>query len=406
FKALAGDSSDNIPGVAGIGEKSAVELIRTYGTLDGVYANLDEIKGSRHDKLAAGKDNALLSYKLARIDTDAPIDFSLSDCELTFPFPAAVKNRFAELEFKSLINRDELFVQADGNEPAPTVNKIETVTLNNPAELENLVTGVYPDGTIALLLAPDGLHIAFDYTDYFAPIADTLMSTFTLPACIDILKPALSARKIITFDLKSLLHAIAPVMPTEADDVALMGYLLEYRLSPTTAAELFTLYDECSVELAARGVTPLYRDIELPLLYVLYDMESKGFAVDRKRLDEIDVKFSELERANIARIRELCNTDINLNSPKQLAKLLFEDMGIPYPDKASKTYSTKAEILQKLSGDYEIVDEILKYRFNSKLKSTFIDGVRKALSPSGKVHTRFNQTLTTTGRLSSTDPNL
>lgn len=406
FKALAGDSSDNIPGVAGIGEKSAVELIRTYGNLDGVYANLDEIKGSRHDKLLAGKDNALLSYKLARIDTDAPLEFSLSDCELTFPFPAAVKGRFAALEFKSLINRDELFVQADESAPAPTASKIETVTLNGPAELNDIVNGVYPDGKMALLLTPDGMHIAFDSTDYFAPIADTLMSTFSLSACIDILKPALSARKIITFDLKSLLHAIAPVMPAEADDVALMGYLLEYRLAPATAAELFNLYDECNVELTARGMTALYRDIELPLLYVLFDMESKGFAVDRKRLDEIDIKFSELERANIARIRELCNTDINLNSPKQLAKLLFEDMGIPYPDKSAKTYSTKAEILQKLSGDYEIVDEILKYRFNSKLKSTFIDGVRKALSPSGKVHTRFNQTLTTTGRLSSTDPNL
>ncbi|MDE6029287.1 MAG: DNA polymerase I [Clostridiales bacterium] len=407
FKALAGDSSDNIPGVAGIGEKSAVELISAYGSLDGVYAHIDEIKGSRRDKLIAGKDNAYLSYKLARIDTAAPIDFALDDCALTFPFPAAVKTRFANLEFKSLTNRAELFAPADETDSACVpATEIKTVTLNAPAELNDLVTGVYPDGDMALLLTPDGLHIAFDGTDYFAPIADTLMSTFTLASCADILMPALSSRKVITFDLKSLLHAIAPTAPTDADDVALMGYLLEYRLAPATAAELFALYDECSVQLAARGMTALYRDIELPLLHVLYDMECKGFAVDRKRLDDIDVKFSELERENVKRIRELGNTDINLNSPKQLAKLLFEDMGIPYPDKSAKTYSTKAEILQKLSGDYEIVDEILKYRFNSKLKSTFIDGVRKALSPNGKVHTRFNQTLTTTGRLSSTDPNL
>ncbi|MDE7106819.1 MAG: DNA polymerase I, partial [Clostridiales bacterium] len=241
FKALAGDSSDNIPGVAGIGEKSAVELIRTYGTLDGIYAHLDEIKGSRHDKLAAGKDNAYLSYKLARIDTDAPMDFSLSDCELNFPFPAAVKNRFAELEFKSLISRDELFAQADEGSPTPTVSKIETVTLNSPDELINLVNNVYPEGKMALLQTPDGLHVAFDGTDYFAPIADTLMSVFSLPACIEILKPALTSRKLITFELKSLLHAVAPVMPTDADDVALMAYLLEYRLAPTSAAELFSL---------------------------------------------------------------------------------------------------------------------------------------------------------------------
>ncbi|MDE7165034.1 MAG: DNA polymerase I [Clostridiales bacterium] len=407
FKALAGDSSDNIPGVAGIGEKSAVELITTYGSLDGVYAHLDEIKGSRHDKLAAGSDNAYLSYNLARIDTYAPIDFSLSDCELCFPFPAAVKSRFTELEFRSLLSRDELFTQAADDAPITLAKKINTVTLNSPDELHEIVASAEQKRVLSLLLTSDGLHTAFDgETDYFVPIADTLMSVFTLPACIDILKPLINTLDIITFGLKSLLHEIAPIAMPNANDVALMAYLLEYRLSPTTAAELFALRGECEDELTARGMTKLYRDIELPLLHVLFDMERLGFAVDRDRLNEIDVKFSELEKANISRIRELSNSDINLNSPKQLAKLLFEDMGIPYPDKSAKTYSTKAEILQKLSGDYEIVDEILKYRFNSKLKSTFIDGVRKALTPSGTVHTRFNQTLTTTGRLSSTDPNL
>ncbi|MDE6293132.1 MAG: DNA polymerase I, partial [Clostridiales bacterium] len=407
FKALAGDSSDNIPGVAGIGEKSAVELITTYGSLDGVYAHIDEIKGSRRDKLVTGRDNAYLSYNLARIDTDAPIDFSLSDCELHFPFPAAVKNRFAELEFKSLLSRDELFAQATDDAPITITKQINTITLNNQDDLREVVASAEQKRVLSLLPASDGLHIAFDSdTDYLAPIADTLMSVFTLPSCIDILRPLLQSKSIITFGLKTLLHDIAPTTLPQADDVALMAYLLEYRLSPTTAAELLSLRGECEDELAARGMTALYRDIELPLLYVLFDMERLGFAVDRARLDEIDVKFSELEKANVARIRELSNSDINLNSPKQLAKLLFEDMGIPYPDKSAKTYSTKAEILQKLSGDYEIVDEILKYRFNSKLKSTFIDGVRKALTPNGTVHTRFNQTLTTTGRLSSTDPNL
>ncbi|MCH5155051.1 MAG: DNA polymerase I [Clostridiales bacterium] len=403
FKALAGDSSDNIPGVAGIGEKSAAELIRTYGSLDGIYKSIAEIKGSRGDKLKAGEENAYLSYKLARIDTDAPIDFNLSDCALSFPFPAAVKAKFTQLEFKSLLSRDDLFAQSE-NEPEPIVKQIKSVTLQNLDELRAVVEKA--SGELALLYSDDGLHIAVDEnTDYFAPVADTLISVFTMSACMDVLKPALT-NKLISFGLKSLLHAISPVKPDHAEDVALMAYLLEYRLNPTTAAELLPMYRECENELSMRGLQKLYRDIELPLLYVLFDMERKGFAVDKKRLDEIDVKFSELERANIERIRNLCNTDINLNSPKQLAKLLFEDMGIPYPDKSAKTYSTKAEVLEKLSGDYEIVDEILKYRFNSKLKSTFIDGVRKALHADGTVHTRFNQTLTTTGRLSSTDPNL
>ena len=212
---------------------------------------------------------------------------------------------------------------------------------------------------------------------------------------------------VITFGLKSLLHEIAPHDVKNADDVALMAYLLEYRIAPATAAELFPVYAECTQALDARGMKALYEGIELQLTRVLFDMEQTGFLIDKTRLDEIDAKFSELERENVKRIRELSgNAEVNLNSPKQLAKLLFEDMKIPYPEKTAKTFSTKAEILQKLTGEYEIVDEILKFRFNSKLKSTFIEGLRKALRKDGTVHTSFNQTITTTGRLSSTDPNL
>ncbi len=257
-----------------------------------------------------------------------------------------------------------------------------------------------------MLFARDGFHFAFGPNDdYFAPITDSLLSTFSVEGCATAIAPVFS-RKLIAFDLKSLMHAAAPAVPEHADDVALMAYLLEYRLSPTTATELFALRDECVAQLEARGMTALYRDIELPLLHVLFGMERRGFAIDRDKLDEIDVKFSELERQNVKRIRELCGRDINLNSPKQLSQLLFEEMGIPYPERHAKSFSTKAEVLQKLSGEYEIVDQILKYRFNSKLKSSFIDGLKKAARRDGSVHTSFNQMATTTGRLSSTDPNL
>ena len=404
FKALAGDSSDNIPGVAGIGEKSAVDLLNTFGSLDGIYNNIDSITGSRRDKLIAGKDNAYLSYKLAQINTDAPIEFNLSDCELHFPFPAAAKEKFNQLEFKSLLGRDELFAQDGRGTSVQAAKQIQSVELKSIDELAGVVKNV--KGDVAILRTYYELHISLDgEINYFASIGDTLMSTFTLQGCMEILKPVIANSKVITYGLKPLLHEIYPACIDNADDVSLMSYLLEYRFVPENAAELFAMRDECEKELISRGAQALYREIELPLLYVLFDMERKGFAVDRARLDEIDVKFSELEKANISRIRELSGADINLNSPKQLAKLLFEDMGIPYPDKSAKTYSTKAEILEKV-GDYEIVDEILKYRFNSKLKSTFIDGVRKALRADGTVHTKFNQVLTTTGRLSSTDPNL
>lgn len=405
FKALAGDSSDNIPGVSGVGDKTAVELISTYGSLDEIYSHIDIITGSRHDKLVADKDNAYLSYKLAKIDTDVPLyRFSLDDCKLVYPFPAMLRDVFARLEFKSLLARDDLYAQTNS---APTVvaKPANTITLSDLDELRTFVaTAEYDE--VAVLFARDGFHFAFGPNDdYFAPITDSLLSAFSVEGCATAIAPVFS-RKLIAFDLKSLMHAAAPAVPKHADDVALMAYLLEYRLSPTTATELFALRDECVAQLEDRGMTALYRDIELPLLHVLFGMERRGFAIDRDKLDEIDVKFSELERQNVKRIRELCGRDINLNSPKQLSHLLFEEMGIPYPERHAKSFSTKAEVLQKLSGEYEIVDQILKYRFNSKLKSSFIDGLKKAARRDGSVHTCFNQMATTTGRLSSTDPNL
>lgn len=408
FKALAGDSSDNIPGVAGIGDKTAAELILKYGSLDGVYEHLDDISGARKKYLEAGRDNAYLSYKLAKIDTDVPVEFDIEDCRFGFPFPAAVREIFSRFEFKSLLNKPELFSAEQS--PAPAEDRVKTarrVTLEGAQSLVDAIAAAPATPDIAVLYTDGGVHFAFDGdTDYFAPVTNDILSVFTFEGLTEALAPLLY-RKVCTFGLKSLMHAVAPNRVPDGDDVALMAYLLEYRLAPDTAAELFSLKKECAVELEARGMTELYRDIELPLLYVLFEMERTGFAVDRKRLDEIDAKLSELEQANVKRIHELCgDKTINLNSPRQLAKLLFDDLGIPYPEKNAKTYSTKAEVLQKLSGEYEIVDEILKYRFNSKLKSTFIDGVRKTLRPDGTVHTSFNQMLTTTGRLSSTDPNL
>lgn len=400
YKALAGDSSDNISGVPGIGEKTAAALIAEYGSLDGVYENADKIAGSKGEKLRAGKDAAYLSYKLAEIDRNVPLEYSLDECLLRFPFPAAVRDAFSRLEFKSLLKRDELF-KTDRDEPSPT-SEVKTVRLDRGGAATAI--SALDGKDVAILFAADGLHVAVaPDTDLFAPVTDDLLGEFTLDACVELVKPLLS-RHVVTFDLKSLLHTLAPRGVDDADDVALMGYLLEYRLRPTTAAELLSYYAECAAELDRRGMTELYRGMELPLTRVLFDMERDGFLIDRSKLTEVDAHFSELEKSSAARIVEIYGAEFNLNSPKQLAKVLFEDLKIPYPGKPP--YSTKAEILQKIVGEHEIVDEILKYRFNSKLRSTFVDGLRKAARADGTVHTTFNQTTTATGRLSSTDPNL
>lgn len=409
FKALAGDSSDNIPGVPGIGDKTAVELLSAYGSLDGIYEHISEITGSKRSKLESGKDDAYLSYKLARIDRSVPLVWSLDECKLTFPFPDETRALFEKFEFKSVLKRTELFAApAEVNVPSSARN-YETRRIETAAELESLVKAATAD-TVAILPCPDGFRISFDgAVDYLAPITGDLLGMFTPELCAKLTAP-LFARNVITFDLKSLLHTYADHMDAEecrthVSDVALMAYLLEFRIAPNTAAELFGCLEECRAALSERGMTELYENIELPLTFVLFDMERVGFTVDKKTLDDIDAKFTELERKNKERILELYGGgEFNLNSPKQLAKILFEDMKIPYPGKPP--YSTKAEVLQKLSGDYEIADEILKYRFNSKLKSTFIDGLRKKLRSDGTVHTSFNQMTTATGRLSSTDPNL
>lgn len=405
FKALAGDSSDNIPGVPGIGEKSAAELLSVYSCLDDVYAHLNDIGGKKAEKLALGKDSAYLSQQLAAIDTCVPIDFNAEDCVLEFPFPQSARDKFAELEFKSLAAKSELFADnAAASSPVPTAaQQIKVTTLTCDAELESVVNGIDSD-TVALAILKDGLHFAANSaTDYFAPITGDLTSPFTLEGVLRRIQ-ALLTKRVITFGLKTTLHKIAPYTIDNAQDVALMGYLLEYRLEPRTAAELLELYCECQNRLSEKDMIGLYSDIELPLSRVLFDMETTGFTVDKTRLDELDARFSELQDKSAKRILQLYGGEFNLNSPKQLAKALFEDLGIPYPGKPP--YSTKAEILQKLSGSYEIVDELLKYRFNSKLKSTFIDGLRAALHPDGTVHTSFNQMTTATGRLSSTEPNL
>ncbi len=403
FKALAGDSSDNIPGVPGIGDKSAVDLIREYGSLDGIFAAIDNIKGAKHDKLVAGKDDAYLSYKLATIDRNVPIDFDIKDCELHFPFPAAARDIIDKYEFKSLSRRSDIFEnETSASAKQHRESHVESRVCSSITELDNIVESARDDA--AILFTADSLHIAVDNsTDHIVPITGDLLCPFTFDTCITHIAP-LFDKHVIAYDLKTLLHAVTPRKIKNADDVALMSYLLEYRIAPLDAAELFGDFAECRKVLAERGMIDLYAKIELPLLRVLFDMETFVFTVDKTKLDEIDDKFSQAEADNAARIREIYGKDFNLNSPKQLASALFDDLKIPYPGKPP--YSTKAEILQQLAGEYEIVDEILKYRFNSKIKSTFIDGVRKALRSDGTVHTSFNQMTTTTGRLSSTDPNL
>ena len=386
-KALMGDSSDNIPGVRGIGEKTAFSLIAEYTDLDGLYSALEngktKLTPSVTGKLAEGKKAAYDSLFLATIDTAVPDLPALS--EYRGIDRGRLSELFTEFEFGSLIKKMGL----------DTV-KTEAVE----ATIKEF------DGTAVALLSEDG---AFYWTDgenaFVQPEGKT--------------PDVSSAGKLCAFDIKGLSRVLGEF---DADDVMLMGYLaspgdndysvprlagriLGVALDGTPAQSvtwLCRLRDALTERLEAEGQYKLYRELELPLAKLLCGMEKHGFRVDMERLDEFSRKLDVMISGLQERVYTQAGREFNINSPKQLATVLFDEMGLPAPKKVS----TAADVLAKLAKFDPIVDDILEYRKVTKLKSTYCDGLRKVADADGVVHTSFNQTVTATGRLSSTEPNL
>lgn len=424
YKALAGDGSDDIPGVPGIGDKIAKNLLKQYGSLSGVYASLDDIGTRIRNILLEGKASAELSKTLATIDVAVPFECELEECKYEFPFSSSVFAFFESQGFKSLIRRAEIFTT--GTVPTASSRKVaERVQIASAEKLREIIQG---KTEVAMHVTESEFHFAVDEgTEYVVNLSYSFFDAgLSEPEIIAAVKDVLCDGRItkVVFDSKSFITYIYKNYKILCDgffDVGLAQYIADATVPHAVMNGLFEAYSIAAADLASgmltlkrelnealneSGMRRLYYDIELPLVKVLFDMEQAGFEVNRARLEEIGAVYSEEEQRLTKQIHAEAGKQFNIKSPRQLAKVLFEDMGIPYPKKGAKTFNTNAEILEQLDSSYTIVPLVLRYRFITKLNSTYIDGLRKLLDAKGTVHTEFRQTLTTTGRLSSVEPNL
>lgn len=400
FKAIAGDSSDNITGVKGIGEKGAEKLLREFSGLDDIYAHIDTVDVKLRDKLISGKESAYLSRTLATINCNVPIE--TKRLELTFPFNRDTFNAFSEMGFKTLLKRAELFSIETGEVVERQVPTAQVIQVTDISQIEL-------GDKIAVCMVNDKLRFSFNQSIEYE-IDTNLAQLFG--EVLKLIAPALRGGfdNVTVYSHKSLMHAICLeggkedcVCEFDAYDIEIASYLLERRHTCDSAAALFDLKTATASELSARNMDNLFK-IETDLSHVLYAMEKVGFLLDLETLETYNIRYKQEAEVIEQRVHFMCGKVFNINSPKQLANVLFVDLKIPYPDKPP--YSTAKNILDKLAGDNAVIDEILRYRFVTKLRSTFIEGLKKVARQDGTVHTTFNQTVTTTGRLSSTEPNL
>ncbi len=430
FKALMGDKSDNIPGVAGIGEKSAYALLEKYNSVDGIYEHIDEITGATQRKLMDGKEAAYFSRKLATIELDAPMQTTLQDCLLKMPFSPLLKDKFAELEFKSLLTKNIYAESMEAQKEESAFVKKE-IKVEFPLTVEEGILAIKDSNAERIACCLDGGGVRFYLADYLIEYVFPIKVGLLDIGFYDYqLQPLLNAiycgkKTVISYNTKETMHRlkaseVAFLAPFE--DVSILKCLadglsngdslelcLQYHALPekNKAYGLYVLYEKYYSDLREEE-KKLYKEIELPLVEVLYSMETQGVCVNTHILEAFSARYrAELEEL-VSRIYALAGEEFNVNSTQQLGKILFEKLHIAdgvKKTKASKNYKTTAEELEKYADRYEIVRCILRYRKIQKINSTYIEGF-KPLIFNGKVYTTYNQCNTQTGRLSSVNPNL
>ena len=420
LKGLMGDASDNIPGVPGIGEKTAIKLLATYGCIENAFAHADaDLKGKQREKMIDGQASGLMSKKLATITRHVPLDdVALEDCRIGDLSGAL--GIFEKLQLKSLISR--LLRLSPSARPktagdAPAISFGDVQTLASRRAIDSYLSGISADANVALLLLETGFSLAAsDGTQAEIPFAQGLLGDGLDPvSAAEALSPLLTgSRTLILFGGKRLITDLKNwgiALTARFEDAQLLCYLLAPQSGkydvPESAVALYRQYLRDMREVEAQGMLPLYRDIELPLLHTLYAMECEGFLVDRDELTRLGVQYNK----QIAQLREeiyaLCDCPpFNLNSTQQLGDILFNKLGLPARKKTQRGYSTDADTLAELSALHPVIDRILQYRQVSKLNSTYIDGLLRLTGRDGRIHSWFDQTIAATGRISSSEPNL
>ena len=414
LKALMGDASDNIPGVKGIGEKTALKLLTTYGSLSSIYEHIDEIKGSVKDKLIQDKDNAYMSYNIATIYKDVPLNVELEELAYIPKDKNELYKIYNELEFYSLIK--------ESNNKEENSNNIENINYINKSKQE------INDDIISLYIDLDNNNYHNANILGFAIYNNSVSSYIPYTKDTDL---SFLNKKIYTYDYKRLYVSLKKnnlTIPTCLFDTMIGAYLVNYNIKDDIsylakqmgyeidnsskenseidkAKFVYDRYNTLMDMMQKENVMTLYNDIEFPLVTVLAKMEMNGIKVKKEVLfemkDEILKRIEEVSQI----IYNMAGVEFNISSPKQLGDILFEKLGLPHAKKNKTGYSTDISVLEKLR-DYPIVEYIIEYRTLYKLYTTYIEGILNSISSDGKIHTIYTQTVARTGRLSSIEPNL
>ena len=439
LKALMGDTSDNIPGVPSIGEKTATKIITEYHSIENAYAHVEELKPPRASKaLKEHWDLAVMSKTLATIEVHADFSYDFEEARLGNIYTEEAYAYFQRLQFKNLLSKFDVTAPANSVEDHFRVIESKTEAMEifrKAAQADCVGAAIFKDLENVLPLfvqeaGVGGVALSFSQEDILCIRCNAELSGEWLLNELEMI--AEKADRFVVFDLKAQMEFLRLQRKDNCFDATVAAYLLnplksdytyedvareqldlilEDKTDLTTKAcyEAYTAYAS-STKLEKRlkedGLWSLFEEIEMPLVFTLYDMEKNGVKVEAEALkhygDQLGDKIVELEKE----IYEDANETFNINSPKQLGVVLFEDMKIPGGRKTKTGYSTAADVLEKLAPEYPIVAKILEYRQLTKLKSTYADGLAGYIQEDGRIHGKFNQTVTATGRISSTEPNL
>ena len=390
LKALMGDKSDNIPGVPGIGEKTALNLLESFGSLNGVYENIETLSGAVRVKLSENKESAFMSYKLATIDRECDLDIKIDDCVVPKKYNSEVKELFRKFEFNSLLGLD-IFEENLSVQNNKTVYP-EKVICNDYENAVKLLNG----NRFSVAVEENCAHIYNGTVEVVLEVCEDLFNEgITVDNFIEVLKHVFSneRNKVILYNCKSTMHLLKKLcikFACDFDDVSLVKYLGEYSASTAnwslkelcdanmldinySAYATHMLFEKYWSILQSEKITGLYEDIEKPLLKVLFDMEDAGVKISETMLDELTRRYEAIVLEYQSKIFELCGKEFNINSPSQLGEVLYTNLGITeVKNKKSGKYSTGAEVLEKLQDKNPVIEVILKYRMYKKLCSTYL----------------------------------